>query len=1043
LRTDADPRLDAVVITASGDAVADAPVHVVVQEVGDDGEAKPEVLAQCDLRAGTSAACPFRPTHSGRYRFRASSPDAADAQVDRYAYIGNTFFQNEKKSRATLSMADDTVAAGTVANVLLRQPFAKANVLFTVEHGEVLDHWILAVDAAETKVAVPIKPAWSPGVTIHAAIVDAADKAFGKNAALGSLVETASADIAISGGPRAQALSLSVEPARTAPGSDVTVALKNTSATRAQVTLAVVDDAARALVPDIAAAMDPTSSEWLGGLDAWNVPAWYALGAWPRSVGVRSGAAPSVFDFAGRSQSLETIVVTGSNIPAASLFVRGNASDHSLARAMNGTVQGADALRRRFAESALWKTDIVLEAGQENSVAVHLPDNLTRWRALAWSADTRDGFSLAQQTIEASLPLEVRSDVPARLFPGDSVVIAANVHNHDATTRAVDMTLAANGSGVAAGSTAKASIGPNAQQTIALDAQPNGVGQISVEARAHTETAKDGVAASVEVESPVIHERVPVAGWLPSDGVHLKMPMLPPEARHVSIRVDVGRGLMPLAIAWIDALRDYPHRCWEQILSRAVGAAAAKRMGLADAHWKDADGVVADALRASRQFQDESGQFYFFAGTYDAEVFRPSPYLTAYTLQSFNFLRSLGYDVPADVEQKARKGLEDFVRDPDPAFGLRLRSEEERAHAMAAILPDAVVTPRALDHVWDVRSTLSWQARARLADALANDDANAGRVAQFFEELRAAGKQQGMQRVLMNGNGDASPFASRALDQCAAIDVMRNSDHADDAARVRTEFMRGLADLYAGGAPVVDTQSSAQCLMMLANALPAQDNASVEARIIAGAMTGAIELNTSQNSGEWHSAFDRLPATLDLRASASEKALISFVANVEYDLDGRHARSDAVGFSLSRRYSVLRGHAWNDVSPTAAIHAGDWVRVTLHIATKDPRRFVAISDTVAGGLQPTDLELAGVSDLELARLATPGSPYFHERQVDERHARFYAEQLPPGAHDVVYYARAAHAGRFAALPATAELMYGRSSVARTDAAVVAIGKDAP
>jgi uncharacterized protein YfaS (alpha-2-macroglobulin family) len=120
----------------------------------------------------------------------------------------------------------------------------------------------------------------------------------------------------------------------------------------------------------------------------------------------------------------------------------------------------------------------------------------------------------------------------------------------------------------------------------------------------------------------------------------------------------------------------------------------------------------------------------------------------------------------------------------------------------------------------------------------------------------------------------------------------------------------------------------------------------------------------------------------------------------------------------------------------ATIHEGDWVRVTLRLSNHAVRHYVAITDTVAGGLQPTDLELAGVAGLDLRTLGGDGSGYFAARQIDDRFARFYAEQLPPGTQEVHYYARAAHPGRYAALPAVAELMYGSAGVARTASTVL-------
>jgi uncharacterized protein YfaS (alpha-2-macroglobulin family) len=64
-------------------------------------------------------------------------------------------------------------------------------------------------------------------------------------------------------------------------------------------------------------------------------------------------------------------------------------------------------------------------------------------------------------------------------------------------------------------------------------------------------------------------------------------------------------------------------------------------------------------------------------------------------------------------------------------------------------------------------------------------------------------------------------------------------------------------------------------------------------------------------------------------------------------------------------------------------------------------------------------------------------------RIDEREARLYAETLPPGTHEVRYYARALHAGRYVALPAVAELMYGTASRAQTGADLIRIDPKMP
>lgn len=86
--------------------------------------------------------------------------------------------------------------------------------------------------------------------------------------------------------------------------------------------------------------------------------------------------------------------------------------------------------------------------------------------------------------------------------------------------------------------------------------------------------------------------------------------------------------------------------------------------------------------------------------------------------------------------------------------------------------------------------------------------------------------------------------------------------------------------------------------------------------------------------------------------------------------------------------------------------------------------------------------------MKLHRLASEGAPYFPAHQNNGWYVKFCSEQLPPGAHEIYYYARATQHGRYAALPAVAELVYGSASVSPTASANIEVttsgsGQDTP
>lgn len=1047
LRSDADPVVEAIVISEKGERVADASVAIQIEEFSSVQQAdgtRGKVIARCTVLSGKSSTCPFRAQQSGMVRFRASSDGAASTTVDRYASVGETWESAEDEQKASLTAEDDHPAIGASAELILQQPFAEAQVLISVEHGQVLKHWIEHVRSPVSRLSVPIERDWLPGVTINAVIIDAGDAAFGPNASSANLIKLASTDLYPLGDAGSQPLILSLDRNQVRPGEAVQIHLHNPRSSAVQVTLAVVDDAARALVPEFIDAANPAGKAWLGKLHDWEVPSWYGLASWPRHAETPSDSPQSIFHFITESDDrLDTIVVTGSNIRAADVFLKAPLADHSLGRPASASSM-VNALRSRFAESALWKTDIVMPAGSEQTIKLDLPDNLTRWRVLAWAADAADGFALSEATVETSLPIEVRSDAPTRVFPGDRATVRASVRAHGSDAR-IEAQLQAKGAGVDTSAHWTRSLASNTEQSISLLANPSTVGAIAVEARARGKSAKDGVGALIEVASPTIHERLPVAGWLPTEGVRLKLPDLPPDASSPRISIEASRGLGAEARAWADGLRDYPHRCWEQTLSRAVGAAAAIRLGFAASDWPDADNLVAEALRSAGQFQDDQGEFHFFAGEYGRDITPPSVMLTAYTVQGFAFLHALGYEIPAQIDQRAREALAERLDPKQPGRTRATTAYEDEEIVAAAAVIGAVVPANTLDAMWSGRAQLSWYGRANLARTLASQPQalpqRTDQLEQLVAELRLAGAKQGMTRSIAEKHDFSWPFQSRTLDQCGVLGALKHLDHASDALVVREEYLRGLADLYAGGTATLDTQASAQCLMTLVELMP--DSFNVDAPVsfdvsVAGVST-QLPLKPGQSTTTWSHDASRLSSPLALRATEGGDSLLSYVARLEYDIDGRQSSPSAIGFLLERRYSVIRDHAWKDIA-TADLREGDWVRITLRLNTSRMRRFVAISDSVPGGLRPTDLELSGVADAEVIGLASAGSPWFPARQIDDRHARFYSEQLPPGTHEVHYYARATHAGRYASLPAVAELMYGSASVSRTKAATLTIGE---
>lgn len=1064
--------VEAVVIDAEGRADADARIDVDVHYLpGFDDEpqaAATAPLITCHVVANTPSLCDFPRARSGRYRLSARSGDAAPAQLTRYIWrrdpdSGNTV------ERTELKLLEAPTRDGEPARVLLTQPSAGARALFVFGSGNtMLGYRVEVIAGNASDVSLPVDPAWRGTVELSAYVRPVAAAGVTKDGHRSPVRFTEdSVQITLPDSPPTRApVALSFDNAHARPGDTVHLTIRNDSATAREVVLAVMDDAVRALAADWLPFFDPHGEHWLGDLDeytylptrsfgTWNTSEWRLVLPWPNadaaprplparggdddiaqfvrdeSVGFspkRALPAAVVYDYA--RSGMDRVMVTGSRIALVDSFAVGATPMSKLRpreapgeRELDSRAQTSVRIRTRFADTALWQPDIRLAPGESRQIAFTVPDNLTRWRAVAWSSDADDDFDMTEATLEVGLPVEVRLQTPVRIYPGDRSRLAANVRQTGDAAVQVQTELHAQGIGAPNQQTGTVALAARGQDSFALEIAPQKAGTLQVVASAQTPQDNDAVAATVEVATPMIAARKVQAGWLQSQPLVLDIPALPAGASAAELQVSLLRGGAGLIERWTHDLREYPHRCWEQILSRGVAAALAIERGDTK-DWPDAAKVVKEAIDNAPLFQYNNGEFRYFAEVPQFELAgQPHPVaLTAWSASALALLRELGHRVAPDVEKRTLK----FLSSHSDAGQAKPNAIDDTAFAAAA---SATLPREAGDRLWQAWDRLSLPGRIAATRALAKS-AHPAAVEALGKVLGDA-PEHGQVRVLTLGQRYDRWMSSAMREQCALIGLLRDYPQLDATQHAQAELLAGLTDLYAGGIEAVDTQTGAYCLIGLRDAQAANTGTAPSATIRLGDKQSELRLPVGTDRADWRTP---VGATTQLRIEpgASEAAPASYTAELHYQEDARQARASAVGFSIERRYELLREGRWAPMTGHS-LREGEWLRITLSVQTAAPRYFVAVTDTVPGGLRPTDLRLSGVAGLALANVSDEGSYWFGTRRLDPRTPRFYAEYLPAGRHEVHYFALAGNAGDYLAAPASAELMYGSASNARTAA----------
>lgn len=1091
-------RLDAVVIDAAGHAQPDAPVEVVVERLGQDDATPPQLVARCTLVAGTPVACEVPRKRSGVYRFTARSGDAVPATIERYVWNADDARMPASLPTA-LTVVEAPARADAPVRLRLQQPYAQADAwVVLASGGEVLDSRILPLDGPDTTFTLATH---ADGRRVVEATVRIRERRpagidrRGLREAPRTLTRTAVIDV-----PRADAaptLALEAPATRTAPGAPVRLRLRNAGTAPRTVALAVFDDALRALAGDRWNAFDPQGDAWLGahgidwrrrvttlGFDDWcrcgfRIPLPWEDGvllqdtrtedaspvlsidrAGIEAMGLTSigdvlfditaadggalrtaAAPPDTFGYSG-GQELDSIVVTGGGrIREAALATAGARPDPvlSLSRApVAAFAPSADAralygarLRDAFAETALWQPTLVLAPGESREITLVAPDNLTRWRAVAWTADAGEGFERVEATFEVGQPLEVRLQAPARVYPDDRAVLVANVRQEgDAATVEASLQVEALG----AAHDAPLSLAKAGQDAIALAIAPadaDGAPRtLQAVAAARMGDHADATAQAIELASPTIETHRVQTGWLGATPLRLAPPAWPGGASAPTLRITLLPGGDALAHGWIEALHRYPHRCWEQMLSRAVGAAIALERGEGD-RFPDAQATIDDALRNAPVFQNPDGSFRYFADALDDGGRGAHVALTAWSVRALRLLQTLGHAVPDAPLTAADAFLARYAGDADEA-GDALA--DDRVRLALATVSRSTPARDVVDRLWPHFPSLPLTAQVATARAMAASGHPAAQAA--VDALLARARRRDDALSLHAADRADRWMSSDLREQCELLALLREYPaFADDDTRRR--LMAGLNDLQAGGAPDVDTQAAATCLIALRGLDARASSATLD--IAQGERRTRLQLSPEARASSSDLPIDardfRKP--LVMTPSIEGDAPSSFMVDYAWREDARRAASSAIGFALQRRYETLRDGRWVPL-PGAGLRDGDWVRVTLVLDNAATRYFVAITDAVPGGLRPTDLSLSGVAGVDVEKVSDPGDRWFATRRLDPRAPKFYAEFLPPGRHEVHYFARVGNAGDYLAPPATAELMYGEATRARTASERIAI-----
>lgn len=1066
--------IETVVVDLDGAPLPDIPVSVRAKRreyrpvAGQWREVVAETVERTSLSGNDAVGVSLEGLAAGQWTVAVEAADA-NGRTHRStlaAWVGGKAADaNRRVQEDELQLIPDrrAYAPGDVAEVLLLAPFTPAHGLLLLERDGVVRTEPLHVTDAFHTLRIPVEDAFTPGGHVH--VVLAGSVARPDAPADVSRPAFADGSVHLSVPPIARTLAVAITPRAPGlrPGEETVLDLAVTGADGTPVpgagaTVIVVDEAVLAVAaytnPDPLGVFYPERGS---GVETTR--------SRPRVLLAR----PDALAMSGEPE-LASAEATGAMrrggvmpSPTGAAFLRGAAAPPPI-RA-----------RADFCALALFAAAVTTDAEGRAAVPVTVPDNLTRYRALAVATDGVARFGVGESSLTARLPLMVRPSTPRFLTWGDTFELPVVVQNQSDVPLEVDVAVRAGNASLTAGAGRRLVVPGNDRAEVRFPAATDAVGQARFEVAAASGPDADAATVALPVWSPATTEAYALHGVL--DEAALEQPVRVPAGAVPSFgglevtTSSTGVASLADAVAYLVA---YPYECAEQLASRVLAIAALREVLAAfgtdgQASPAELEAAVGRDIEALAARQCADGGFGWWRRTDEswpyisvhvgnalararAKGFEvPEPVLTAL----LRYLRTVGQRFPRDYPADARAVIEAYaisvraaLGDPDPASARRLVA----AHRVPGGSSGGALSVEGL----------AWLLPVLAADAESSHETAevrrqlANRVVETPGAASVAVRYEGGTHLLLASDRRADAVVLEAL-----IADQPDSD-------LIPKLVAGLLAHRTAGRWAT-TQENAFVLLALGRYFDTYEAIAPDftARLWLGEDFAGEQAFHGRSTDRRHLV---VPMTA-LSAGASEPGDLLLAKDgpgrLYYRLGMRYAPASLAiglldrGFEVSRTYEALDDPAdlRRDDDGTWHIRGGARVRVSLVMTARARRYHVALVDPLPAGFEPLDPSLATTARdaaSDGSRVGVVGGPglggpgrgaghwwwssrpwFDHENLRDDR-AEAFASLLWEGSYRYRYTARATTPGTFTAGPPKAEEMYSPEVFGRgaTDRVVI-------
>ncbi len=970
----------------------------------------------------------FTPSQAGIYRIQALTRDAYErlnSATLRLWVTGTTPVWWGRPSNTIDLVADkESYQPGDTAEILIPTPFTGISyALIAVERAGIQRYEVTRIEGSTLVYRLPITEEHVPTVHVSVVLVKGVD-----DETPNPSYRTGELTLAVEPVNRRLEITITPSATRARPGETVTLALKAVDArgepVSAEVGVTVTDLAILSLMPPNSVSLE---EQFYG----------------PQQNYVYTDVALRALLDVLSDELIEQQVKREAEIAFAAPAAMPTATAEMALGAADTAAQGGApqpmTIRQDFQQTPLWAPRIVTDASGQAVVTVTLPDNLTTWRvdARGLTADTLVGDSLTD--VIATLPLLVRPVTPRFFVVGDRVALAAVINNNTDAEQAVQATLQASGVTLAGAATQSVTIPAGGRARVEWWVTVEDVPYVdltffAIGADGYQDAAKPMLATGPDGTIPVYRYTAPdtvgTGGVLRQEGARTEAISLPPslDADQGELTVHLDPSLAVTTVDALDYLKNFPHQCIEQTISRflpnVMTYRALKNLGLDDpALAANLRAVLDEALARLAREQNYDGGWGWFA------QMESNPYITAYAALGLIEARDAGFEVDALMIDRALNFVRsDFVR---PAVETPVWRLNRQAFYLYVFARAGQARAAELDALLGHRLKMDTWALAFLLMAYQQYDPTADAIPALVSDLQTAAILSATGAHWEEAERDWWNWSSDTRTTAIALAALARVQPQND---LLPNVVRWLM-VARQGDHWTTTQETAWAVMALTDWMVAsgelRGDYDYQAVLNGQALAeGAVTPDTVREGQVLRVAVRDLLRDqvnrLTIARSAGEGVLY-YTAHLKTRLWASEAKPISRGITVSREYF----RADDPDTPVTSAKVGDVITVRVTITLPQEIYYFVLEDPIPAGTEPVDTSLLTTSQLNQPPTIRPthdprwywGWWLFDRSELRDEQLNLYADFLPRGTYVYTYQVRASIPGEFQTMPSHAYAFY--------------------